>query len=116
MNRMGDFFSIMMMTSIKHDDAVEGQEAIVDLRSALKDSLSTGPEDDLCARPLPLRPFSSPPVMLNLSVPVAQIRGGRTHQAVDAPERHRDGHYQRHGQRRSRYREGNHLSGRRAEH
>ena len=53
MNRMGDFFSIMMMTSIAHDDNVEGQEAIVGLRSALQDTLSTGPEDDLCAPPKP---------------------------------------------------------------
>ena len=48
MNRMGDFFSIMMMTSIKHDDAVEGEDVILGLRAALKESLSIGPEDDLC--------------------------------------------------------------------
>lgn len=48
MNRMGDFFSIMMMTSVTHDDTAPGEEVIAGLRSALQDTLSTGPEDDLC--------------------------------------------------------------------
>ena len=61
MNRMGDFFSIMMMTSIKHAGAAEGQEVIEGLRSALQDRLSTGPKDDLCAPPLPPTPVLSPP-------------------------------------------------------
>jgi glycine cleavage system regulatory protein len=63
MNRMGDFFSIMMMTSITHADDVDSNEAISGLRSALQDTLSTGPEDDLCALlpPPPLPPPPSPP-------------------------------------------------------
>lgn len=52
MNRMGDFFSIMMMTNIKHDDDTDAEAAVTGLQAALADSLSTGPTDDLCAAAL----------------------------------------------------------------
>jgi hypothetical protein len=48
MNRMGDFFSIMMMTKVKHGDDAEAKAIVKGLKTALVESLTTGPEDDLC--------------------------------------------------------------------
>ena len=54
MNRMGDYFSIMMMTTIKHED--EAPPAVLEgLQTALSDGLSTladadaSEPDNLCA-------------------------------------------------------------------
>ena len=54
MNRMGDYFSIMMMTTIKHED--EAPPAVLEgLQTALSDGLSTladadaAEPDNLCA-------------------------------------------------------------------
>jgi glycine cleavage system regulatory protein len=63
MNRMGDKFSVMMMTSLKHEATVDPSLVISRLKRQLKASLNRGDDDDLQVNVVAADKLTQPHVM-----------------------------------------------------